>query len=123
MELVLRADPPHQQQQKLQHHHDSGDWEFDDDEICAFTRNRRKLLECYGNWVVCSCGCSRKWNFANGFEGLRRDERKVKNCKVESWINAGKSRWRPELGGDKGAELFEKNRVGWLEGRQPAVAK
>lgn len=126
MELVLRAEPPYQQWQKLQLQHDSGDQVYDDDEICAFTPNRQKLNECYGNWIVCSCGCGRKWNFANGFEGLRRDERKVKDCKVERWMNAGKRRWRPDWGvgrGDAGAELFEKNRTSWLEGRQPAIAK
>src|SRR5204862_2985339 len=51
--------------------------------------NRRKILECYGNWVTCSCGCGQKWNFAGGLNGLRQDRSKCKKCVAAKWKDAG----------------------------------
>ena len=102
MELVLGADEPHQQERRA----DIGQAQ-EDFEMVAFTRNRRKILECYGNWITCSCRCGRKWNFANGFEGLRRDDGKVAGCKVENWMNAAKKKWQPQWGAGRGEKLAQ----------------
>jgi hypothetical protein len=83
--------------------------------------NRRKILECYGNWVMCSCGCGRKWNFAGGFEGLRRDGNKRKECVAAKWKDAGSLRRKVMGIGRKaktGPELYDKNRTSWLRDRQ-----
>jgi hypothetical protein len=83
--------------------------------------NRRKILECYGNWVSCTCGCGRKWSFANGPEGLRRDGGKRKECKAAKWKDAGPLR-RRLMGMRRDVttklELFDQNRKSWLRGRQ-----
>jgi hypothetical protein len=83
--------------------------------------NRRKILECYGNWVFCACGCSRKWNFANGPEGLRRDGSMTKECKVTKWKEAGTLRrklFMMQRGTTTEPEFLDQNRKNWLRDRQ-----
>jgi hypothetical protein len=83
--------------------------------------NRRKILECYGNWVTCACGCGRKWNFGSGLDGLRRDGSKRKECAAAKWKDAGPLR-RKIMGvrreATTGPELYDQNRRNWLKDRQ-----
>jgi hypothetical protein len=84
---------------------------------------RRKVLECFGNWVTCACGCGREWNFAGGFDGLRRDQLKRKKCLPSKWKDAGPFQRRImdlRQGTDRGPELYDQNRTNWLRGRQYA---
>ena len=85
--------------------------------------NRRKILECYGNWVTCSCGCGQKWNFAGGLNGLRQDRSKCKKCVAAKWKDAGPLMRRMMDAGlwgkaQTGPGLYDQNRTNWFQGRQ-----
>jgi len=82
------------------------------------------MLECYGNWVECSCQCGRQWSFANGKQGLWRivqdgsgKDRDGKSvcCRAARRQECNPvMRWRYK----DGTEWIDKNRRRWLEDRQ-----
>jgi hypothetical protein len=87
----------------------------------TFTLERRKILECYGNWVNCACGCGRKWSFANGLAGLRKDTSKRRGCEAAKWKDAGRFRRLLQRNKRKCAELYDQNRRTWLRDREVPV--
>jgi hypothetical protein len=62
-----------------------------------FSDRRWRILDKYGDWVKCGCGCDTSWSFANGKYGMQRDvNEKRKKCRVQCWRDAGrlgKLRW------------------------------
>jgi hypothetical protein len=62
-----------------------------------FSARRWQILEHYGDWVKCGCGCDTTWSFANGAYGMQRGvNERTRECKVQRWRDAGvlgKVRW------------------------------
>jgi hypothetical protein len=73
----------------------------------------RKALWAFGNWTACSCGCGRRWNFANDQSGLRDDEHVVKECEPGAWYDA------PNTEDDRiAASLFKENVRAWKANKE-----
>lgn len=81
------------------------------DDRIVFSRNRRRILDHYGNWVDCACRCERKWNFAGRIEGLQKNVNKHRKCKAEEWAAANSVM---RLMHKDGAARYEDNRKNWL---------
>jgi hypothetical protein len=82
---------------------------------------RREILESFGNWTPCVCGCGRMWSFAGGPLGMTNDSEKLKPCKVTKWEDTGRFgkmlmnvKRKPTID----PELMNENQRIWLRDRQ-----
>lgn len=94
-----------------------------DESNVTFGLERRKILECYGNWVSCACGCGTSWNFAIGIDALRRDTNKRKSCEAAEWKDAGRLRRFLQSDKKRGPELYDQNRRAWFRDREGPVSR
>ncbi|KAL9112428.1 MAG: hypothetical protein Q9227_003270 [Pyrenula ochraceoflavens] len=74
------------------------------------SERRRRILRRAGEWVECSCGCARRWNFVNDL-GMYRPRGETTRCKGIELREAGKL--RKKFFSKEGRKVDEKNREAW----------